>query len=98
MRQHHIAPLPGMKASNGSSNIYTTLPEYLTAEIIWKVFPICFIVLGTIVLMKKRNRQLRGSLYLIVLAFADITVLYSGLLREWLLQCQRFRIGFKRDI
>ena len=65
--------------------------EYQAGVTFWKVFPVLFIVLGTIgnilsifILCRKNIRKSTCAFYLIVLAVSDLVVLYSGLLRQWI--------------
>lgn len=71
---------------------YTTYPEYKAGILIWKVVPPILIVVGTIgnllsivVLTRRSIRVSTTALYLTFLACSDLVVLYSGLLRQWLL-------------
>lgn len=71
---------------------YTTFPAYKAGVAIWKTVPPILILLGTIgnslsifVLTRKSIRASTTALYLTVLAFSDLAVLYSGLLRQWLI-------------
>ncbi|KAK3099234.1 hypothetical protein FSP39_001315 [Pinctada imbricata] len=65
---------------------------YIAGQQIWKVVPPIFIILGTlgnilsiVVLNRKNLRRTTTSFYLTVLAISDIMILYSGLLRQWIL-------------
>lgn len=78
---------------------YTTFPEYKAGILIWKVVPPILILLGTVgnslsilVLTRKSIRSSTTALYLTVLAFSDLLVLYSGLLRQWI------RFLFNEDV
>ena len=58
---------------------------------IWKIFPIFLLTFGTfgnvitiIVLLRHKLRNNSTTLYLLVLAVTDLTVLYFGLLRQYL--------------
>ena len=71
---------------------FTELPFYKSSVIIWKVVPPMLILLGTIgnilsilVLTRRSLRKSTTSLFLTVLACSDLLVLYSGLLRQWVL-------------
>lgn len=83
-------------ASNSSSVVnyddYTTYTEYKAGLIIWKLVPPILILLGTVgncltivVLTRRSIRTSTTSLFLTVLAFSDLLVLYSGLLRQWII-------------
>ncbi|CAC5426387.1 unnamed protein product [Mytilus coruscus] len=70
---------------------YTYYPEYKTGVYIWKILPPILIILGTtgnilsiIVLRRKNIQKSVCSIYLIVLAVSDLSVLYTGLLRQWI--------------
>lgn len=71
---------------------YTTYTSYKAGVLIWQVVPPILILLGTVgnclsiyVLTRKSIRVSTTALYLTVLAFSDLAVLYSGLLRQWLI-------------
>ena len=66
--------------------------EYKIAIQIWKIASPVLLVFGTagnlltvIVLMQRRNRHSATSLYLTALALSDLLVLWTGLLRRWLI-------------
>ena len=70
---------------------HTDYPEYKASVMIWKVVPPILIVVGTIgnilsilVLTRRSLRMSTTALYLTFLAFSDLCVLYTGLLRQWL--------------
>ena len=70
---------------------YTSFPAYKAAAIIWKVVSPILIIFGTVgnslciyVLTRRSIRSSTTALYLTALAFSDLAVLYSGLLRQWL--------------
>ncbi|KAH3857069.1 hypothetical protein DPMN_099667 [Dreissena polymorpha] len=74
------------------SDCYKQLSIYKAGVIIWKVVPPVFILLGTIgnslsilVLNRRSIRVSTMALFLTVLACSDLLVLYSGLLRQWLI-------------
>ena len=71
--------------------MFTTLPDFKASQLIWKVVPPILIVFGSIgnilsivVLTRKSIRNSTTALYLTFLAFSDILVLYTGLLRQWI--------------
>ena len=72
-------------------NSYLTFSEYQASVLIWKVVPPILISFGTvgnilsiIVLTRKLIKTSTTALYLTCLAFSDLMVLYTGLLRQWL--------------
>ncbi|KAH3709261.1 thyrotropin-releasing hormone receptor-like [Dreissena polymorpha] len=74
------------------SDYYKQLTIYKAGVLIWKVVPPVFILLGTIgnclsilVLTRRSIRVSTTALFLTVLACSDLLVLYSGLLRQWLI-------------
>ncbi|VDI46089.1 Hypothetical predicted protein [Mytilus galloprovincialis] len=65
--------------------------NYLASVNIWKYLSPCLIIVGTfanilsiIVLLRKSMRNSTTMFYLTILAFGDLSVLYTGLLRQWL--------------
>ncbi|XP_045215141.2 probable G-protein coupled receptor 139 [Mercenaria mercenaria] len=71
---------------------YTKYAEYKAGILIWKIIPPILIILGTVgnglsilVLTRRSIRTSTTALFLTVLAFSDLVVLYSGLLRQWLI-------------
>ena len=71
---------------------YTTFPVYKTGLLIWKVVPPILILFGTIgnilsivILTRKAIKVSTTALYLSFLAVSDLIVLYTGLLRQWLI-------------
>ena len=77
--------------ANSTEDYYTTFLEYQASEVIWKVVPPVLILFGSIgnilsivVLTRKSIRNSATALYLTFLAFSDILVLYTGLLRQWI--------------
>ncbi|XP_045160735.2 cysteinyl leukotriene receptor 1-like [Mercenaria mercenaria] len=65
--------------------------EYRAVQI-WKIFPPFFILFGTFgnvltitVLTQRRNRQTSTAIYLTALAVTDLLVLWTGLLRHWII-------------
>ncbi|XP_045215468.2 lysophosphatidic acid receptor 6-like [Mercenaria mercenaria] len=75
-----------------TSNTTTTYSEYEAEKLIWKIVPPILLVLGTVgnclsilVLTRGSIRSSTTALFLTVLAFSDLVVLYSGLLRQWLI-------------
>ncbi|XP_060576924.1 FMRFamide receptor-like [Ruditapes philippinarum] len=70
----------------------TTFMEFKAGELIWKIVPPILIILGTVgnclsilVLTRRCIRSSTTALFLTVLAFSDLFVLYTGLLRQWLI-------------
>ncbi|KAK3594349.1 hypothetical protein CHS0354_019258 [Potamilus streckersoni] len=66
-------------------------PEQKAGIMLWSVIPPILISFGTvgnilsiIVLTRRSIRSSTTALYLTVLAFSDLVVLYTGLLRQWL--------------
>ncbi|KAL4227267.1 hypothetical protein ACF0H5_012713 [Mactra antiquata] len=85
-----------MNLTNDSTNLTcderSTYLEYRASILIWKVVPPILILLGTagnilsiLILTRKSIRSSTTALYLTVLAFSDLTVLYTGLLRQWMI-------------
>lgn len=73
--------------------------EIIISENIMRIVPLILITIGTIgnilsivVLLRKRLRKSTTSLYLTVLAFSDLTVLYTGLSRHWIKQVYNFDV------
>ncbi|XP_052770817.1 FMRFamide receptor-like [Mya arenaria] len=82
-----------------SENDYSHYEIYTAGNLIWKVVPPILIIFGTvgnslsiIVLTRKSIRTSTTALFLTVLAFSDLLVLYTGLLRQWLIYL------FKTDV
>ena len=78
---------------------YTDYPEYKAGIMIWKLVPPILIVVGTIgnilsilVLTRRSIRVSTTALYLTFLAFSDLCVLYTGLLRQWLIYLFEFDV------
>ena len=78
---------------------YTDYPEYKAGIMIWKVVPPILILVGTIgnilsilVLTRRSIRVSTTALYLTFLAFSDLCVLYTGLLRQWLIYLFEFDV------
>ncbi|KAH3815956.1 FMRFamide receptor-like [Dreissena polymorpha] len=74
------------------SDYYKQIRIYKAGVLIWKVVPPGLILLGTIgnflsilVLTRRSIRVSTTALFLTVLACSDLLVLYSGLLRQWLI-------------
>ena len=70
---------------------FLTFGEYQASVLIWKVVPPILISFGTVgnilsivVLTRTSIRTSTTALYLTFLAFSDLLVLYTGLLRQWL--------------
>ncbi|XP_046552579.1 mu-type opioid receptor-like [Haliotis rubra] len=73
------------------SDDYTQYVEYKASRWVWSIFPPVLMILGTfgnvlsiIVLNRKSMRDSTVSIYLTALSVMDISVLYTGLLRQWL--------------
>ncbi|KAH3848486.1 hypothetical protein DPMN_090853 [Dreissena polymorpha] len=71
---------------------YKQLGLYRASVLIWKIVPPILILLGTIwnslfilILTRRSIRVSTTVLFLTVLACSDLLVLYSGLLRQWLI-------------
>lgn len=80
--------------SDNSFNIELSMSysEYKAAIFIWKVIPPLMIIFGTVGNMLSirvlTRRNIRGSnsfIFLTVLAVSDTLVLYTGLIRQWIL-------------
>ena len=78
--------------TDGNNDDYTTYVEYKAGELIWQIVPPILIILGSVgnclsilVLTRRCIRSSTTALYLTVLAFSDLFVLYTGLLRQWLI-------------
>ncbi|XP_052280996.1 neuromedin-U receptor 2-like [Dreissena polymorpha] len=82
-----------MSNETDSDNMaYTEFGLYKAGILIWKVVPPILILVGTIgnslsilVLTRRSIRVSTTALFLTVLACSDLLVLYSGLLRQWLI-------------
>ncbi|XP_052778100.1 probable G-protein coupled receptor 139 [Mya arenaria] len=68
------------------------IPEYRHTVNIWKTIPPILLTFGTLgnllvilVLSRKRSRYSSTATYLVALAVSDLLVLYSGLLRQWII-------------
>lgn len=79
-------------ANTSVSNSSEYLFEAKVGILMWKVFPPVLILLGTVgnvltifVLTRKSIRSSTTAFYLTVLAFSDLVVLYSGLMRQWII-------------
>ena len=70
--------------------MFTTLSDFKASQWIWKVVPPVLIVLGSIgnilSIVVLTRKSIRNSItpLLTFLAFSDILVLYTGLLRQWI--------------
>ena len=78
---------------------YQSYPEYQASLWIWQIFPPILIAIGTVgnilsivVLTRPSIRHSTIALYLTVLAVSDLTVLYTGLLRQWLIYLVDFDV------
>ena len=78
---------------------YETFPAYKAGIFIWKTVPPILLVFGTcgnvlsiVVLTGKSIRKSTTGLYLIVLTFSDLAVLYTGLLRQWIIYLFEFDV------
>lgn len=78
---------------------YTSASAYKVSIFIWKIVPPILILLGTVgnslsilVLTRKSIRTSTTALYLTVLAVSDLLVLYSGLLRQWIIYTFEFDV------
>ena len=84
---------------NSTNQEYKSYPEYQASLLIWKIVPPILIAFGSIgnilsivVLTRPSIRRSTIALYLIVLAVSDLTVLYTGLLRQWLIYLVDFDV------
>lgn len=80
-------------------NNFWIYSEYNAAIYLWKIVPPILLLLGTIgnvlsilVLRRPIIRKSVCSMYLVVLAITDLLVLYTGLLRQWILNTFDFDI------
>ena len=78
---------------------YTHFPDYRAGLLIWKVVPPFLLLLGTIgnilsivVLTRKSIKISTTALYLTFLAFSDLLVLYTGLLRQWIIYVFKYDV------
>ena len=79
---------------------YTNFPDYRAGLLIWKVVPPFLILLGTIgnilsiVVLTRKSIKISTTmaLYLTFLAFSDLLVLYTGLLRQWILYVFKYDV------
>lgn len=79
---------------DNSTPMITENHEYVEEVItknLWQIIPPIFIIVGTIgnilsviILLQPKIVKSTSALYLIVLAFSDTVVLYTGLMRHWL--------------
>ena len=84
---------------NNTDAEYKTFPAYKAGILIWKTVPPILLVFGTcgnvlsiVVLTGKSIRKSTTGLYLIVLTFSDLAVLYTGLLRQWIIHLFEFDV------
>ncbi|KAJ8311621.1 hypothetical protein KUTeg_010976 [Tegillarca granosa] len=91
-RTENTSVEPITTANSFSIELFLSYNEYKAAIFIWKVFPPIMIVFGTIgnilsikVLTRRNIRGTNSFVFLTVLAVSDTMVLYSGLLRQWIL-------------
>ncbi|XP_022330573.2 cysteinyl leukotriene receptor 1-like isoform X1 [Crassostrea virginica] len=80
----------GMEVNATSPESY---PEFQVADKLWKYCSPIMIALGTIgnvfcivTLLRKNLRRQTTVIYLVTLSVNDLVVLYSGLLRQWMLK------------
>ena len=85
--------------------MFTTIPEFQASELIWKLVPPILIIFGSIgntlsivVLTRKSMRNSTTTLYLTFLAFSDILVLYTGLLRQWIFYVFEYDIRIVSEV
>ena len=85
--------------SNDTNVEYQSCSEYKAGIIIWKTVPPVLITFGTcgnilsiVVLTRKSIRKSTTAMFLIFLTFSDLCVLYTGLLRQWLIYLIDFDI------
>lgn len=67
---------------------FQSFTEYRTGVLIWKTIPPVLIIFGTIgnvLSIVVLTRKSTITLFLICLTFSDLIVLYTGLLRQWLI-------------
>lgn len=79
--------------------------DFENVKNVWKICAPILLVFGTfgncmsiIVLQRPTIRKYVGSIYLIALAATDLVVLYTGLLREWLLHAFDFDIRLNNNV
>ncbi|XP_076100988.1 cysteinyl leukotriene receptor 2-like [Mytilus galloprovincialis] len=80
-------------------NNFWIYSEYNAAIYLWKIVPPILLLLGTVgnvlsilVLRRPTIRKSVCSLYLVMLAIIDLLVLYTGILRQWILNTFDFDI------
>ena len=90
---------------NNTDAEYETFPAYKAGILIWKTVPPILLVFGTcgnvlsiVVLTGKSIRKSTTGLYLIVLTFSDLAVLYTGLLRQWIIYLFEFDVRQMSEI
>ena len=78
---------------------YKILPAFKAGILIWKTVPPILIVFGTcgnilsiVVLTAKSIRGSTTGLYLLILTVSDLAVLYTGLLRQWIIYLFEFDV------
>ena len=77
---------------NNTEAEYESYPAYKAGILIWKTVPPILLIFGTcgnilsiVILTGKSIRKSTTALYLICLTFSDLAVLYTGLLRQWVI-------------
>lgn len=80
-------------------NNFWIYSEYNAAIYLWKIVPPILLLLGTVgnvlsilVLRRPTIRKSVCSMYLVMLAIIDLLVLYTGILRQWILNTFDFDI------
>lgn len=78
--------------SNRTEDDYRSYPEFKAGVMIWKTVSPVLIIFGTIgniltvvILSRRSIRKTTTGLFLIFLTISDLIVLYTGLLRQWLI-------------
>ena len=85
--------------NNTTESGYEILPAFKAGILIWKTIPPILIVFGTcgnvlsiVVLTAKSIRGSTTGLYLLILTVSDLAVLYTGLLRQWIIYLFEFDV------
>ena len=85
--------------NNTTESGYEILPAFKAGILIWKIVPPILIVFGTcgnilsiVVLTVKSITGSTTGLYLLILTVSDLAVLYTGLLRQWIIYLFEFDV------
>ena len=84
---------------NNTEAEYENYPAFKASILIWKTVPPILLIFGTcgnvlsiVILTGKSIRKSTTALYLIFLTFSDLAVLYTGLLRQWVIYLFEFDV------